>query len=651
MTGGRRPSYRADIDGLRAIAVFAVIAFHLRSRWLTGGFVGVDVFFVVSGYVVCHSIAGHSEGSTLSALREFYARRVKRLLPGLLACLLVVSAAFALLTAPFPVEHNNATYRTGLSALVGLSNLYLNRLSLNYFDGDAVPNPFTHTWSLSVEEQFYLTYPLLVFLIKRERLLLGITLVLSAASLWLSARWSVAQPTLAYFAMPSRYWELGAGCSLALLERLGSFDRLARNAWVLPCSSALGVALLGAAFVFTQKTGFPFPGALWTVAGTAALIVGGLSRESALVRVLSSAPLVQVGKLSYSIYLWHWPAVTLAMRLGVAGTWRGNAAVLVTTALASVASYHLIEAPVRLGSRRSAKQVLITALISVVAMGGLIEGVRLTRWSFYLGAHQDWTHDWNTSPGQPYVGDALRARDCHLPNSASVPAGMLEACLARSRPPAGRILYTVGDSHAYSDWNMVKAGVDAGLYDLYALSRDGCPVQPAVDAPGDGCAQYWRHVRELLSDRVRRGDLVLLATLLRAQPVTQSEESGMRSLAQLLADRGATLVIQAPLPVQGTYAFDCVPSWFAPQPDGCYKSRSQDLDERAPALRVVTRLASSATNIAVWDPYDLLCPTALCSPFLGNRPLYRDDDHLSLFGSAYLGPHFVSFLRQKRLVD
>ncbi len=141
--------YRPDVDGLRAFAVVAVFIFHLHRRWLNSGFVGVDVFFVVSGYVVSHSIAGRDSGTLGRQLQDFYARRVKRLLPGLLLSCLVVSLAFAALTTPFPDALNDSNCRTALTAFGGVSNIYMVR-GRSYFDTDAIPYPFTHTWSLGV---------------------------------------------------------------------------------------------------------------------------------------------------------------------------------------------------------------------------------------------------------------------------------------------------------------------------------------------------------------------------------------------------------------------------------------------------------------------------------------------------------------------
>lgn len=213
--------YRPKIDGLRAVAVLAVVANHLNASFLQGGFLGVDIFFVISGYVVTSSLVTRKSGGALSFLKAFYERRFKRLLPALIATVLCVSLIFSLVASPFDDLYPPAL-RTGIASLFGVANLYLLKQGANYFSSDTLYNPFLHTWSLGVEEQFYLVWPLLLIgcgfgragreRLHRRRLAL-LTILLLGASLsvylWLESH---GQRDRAFYLMPSRFWELALGC-------------------------------------------------------------------------------------------------------------------------------------------------------------------------------------------------------------------------------------------------------------------------------------------------------------------------------------------------------------------------------------------------------------------------------------------------------
>ena len=249
--------YRADLDGLRGLAVLAVVIYHLCPPWLPGGFVGVDVFFVLSGYVVTGVLLAGQPAPPLPTLLGFYARRLKRLLPNLLLCLVSTALTFALLVPPS--DQTNRIFRTGLRALFGWSNVYLNGKETGYFDVDTSLNPFTHTWSLGVEEQFYLVFPLLLLLglaLGRGRRRGAVLTVLAAsvASLLHAISLMPGSSQSAFYLMAPRFWELAIGGLLALgLQGLPP----------LPPRLARGLRLVSMALLLTSvaliSTGLPFP--------------------------------------------------------------------------------------------------------------------------------------------------------------------------------------------------------------------------------------------------------------------------------------------------------------------------------------------------------------------------------------------------------
>jgi peptidoglycan/LPS O-acetylase OafA/YrhL len=259
--------YRPEIDALRGVAVLAVLVFHLNPHWLAGGFVGVDIFFVISGYVVTGSLLNHAHEPLPRRLAGFYLRRVRRLLPNLFACIGVTALATALLVPP---RETRGLFTTAVKSLFGWSNNHLVGASKDYFGLDAALNPFVHTWSLGVEEQFYLVFPLLLVLCGfGGRRTLPLLLAGIVLSLGLSLWWTVEAPISAFFLMPSRFWELASGAALLRAQR----RRFAEGWPSGPRVQLLGGALLVVALLFTpERQAFPAPAALPAVLGTLLLL-------------------------------------------------------------------------------------------------------------------------------------------------------------------------------------------------------------------------------------------------------------------------------------------------------------------------------------------------------------------------------------------
>lgn len=294
------PYYLPFLDGLRALAIVSVVIFHLQSTWLPSGFVGVDIFFVISGFVISASLIKQPSSPFSSGFWYFIKRRFWRLFPALFVCLSTVSLLSVWLLPRSELSWLNQL--TGWSALLGLSNFVLA-----YFDTDSL-NPlieytlFTPTWSLGVETQFYLLIPFLLWkkIWRRHLLILGLT-----ASIVCSAYLSYNFPSAAYYLLPSRLWELLLGCLVFLSMRHGSTFSASALVWLGRC----GALLLFIGIFTTPAYPFPFPNALATTLGTALLIfsLGQPTQSGWIHAVLSLAVLRRLGKLSYSWYLWHWP--------------------------------------------------------------------------------------------------------------------------------------------------------------------------------------------------------------------------------------------------------------------------------------------------------------------------------------------------------
>lgn len=396
-------SYRTELDGLRALAVLAVLVNHANSAWLSGGFLGVDCFFVLSGYVVARSSVSHQSESS----GNFYQRRLRRLQPALVFMLLgscLLSLPSGLLT--------NSHLQTGLFSLVGLSNLNLLSQSLDYFGAKAADNPFTHTWSLGVEEQFYLLFP---FVISRPRWLLALTP--AALGLWI--RLQIQNPGMAFYLMPARFWELGLGI---LLWRWSSH-------WEpKPLIGYFGLAALLSSFFM------PLGWQLWStplaVAGSSAMILG-LSPASGLTTFFSGTVLAATGKRAYGIYLWHWPLLVIARSLWPADPWRNILLPLTATLLIALASYRWLEQPLR-----QAKWGFKVGMSGIALAAGFMTGIREAANHGLLRI----TYDQFSIPHK----QKLSVQTCH---SSTHPEALLQ-CLPTSSTKDPAKLVLIGDSHA-----------------------------------------------------------------------------------------------------------------------------------------------------------------------------------------------------------
>jgi len=301
--------YRKDIDGLRAIAVLAVIVNHFNDRLLPSGYLGVDVFFVISGFVILTSLASRPDESFGDMFIGFYSRRVKRLLPALTFCVLVTAFLLCLLT-PDP----SLALGTARRALFGVSNFQLFADSVQYFGDSVVLNPFMHTWSLGVEEQFYLVLPVLVDLSGFARsgtrgsrnlgLMIG---VLSALSLLAFIVVYPRNQPAAYFLVPFRFWEMGSGCLLYLL-----FARFQAQPFLSGFSGLISLlSLVSLGITFLMPLDLAVPATLLAVVATFVLMLS-VKQGSAAYRLLTLKTLVPIGLASYSLYLWHWPIISLS---------------------------------------------------------------------------------------------------------------------------------------------------------------------------------------------------------------------------------------------------------------------------------------------------------------------------------------------------
>jgi peptidoglycan/LPS O-acetylase OafA/YrhL len=471
-TAGRGPSlpYRPDIDGLRAIAVALVIAYHADPDMLPGGFSGVDVFFVISGYLITALVlAGLREGSF--TLVGFYQRRVRRIVPPLL---LVLGASFAFAWFTLLPGEFRWFGRQMLWSSPFLANVFFARVT-GYFDPGGQYNQLLHLWSLGVEEQFYLAWPILLMLAVRYRAARATLGAVVATSFAISV-WGARAAPLVHFYLPgARAWELAAGAILAagpagVGQPSGAGNASAAGGrWYAHAGSLAGLVLIGAG-ALRLSADDALPGAWGAIptAGAALLIATG--PHSPAGRLLASSPLVFVGRLSYSLYLWHWPVFAFARTIwGTALPPAGIAGVIALAFVAAWGTYRTVETPVRRGALgASAFPALLAGLVAFTAIGGATAAGRLT----------------GRLSGPAFARWEASVRDWDGFSTASVESlsGFDTWTLGTRR--ATTTLF-IGDSHMQQYWPRIARLLDTHgdtARSVRFAAYDGCPILPGLNS-------------------------------------------------------------------------------------------------------------------------------------------------------------------------
>jgi peptidoglycan/LPS O-acetylase OafA/YrhL len=455
-------NYRPDIDGLRGIAVSCVVLFHAGLAGFGGGFVGVDIFFVISGYLICSIIQREIEEQRFS-YAKFYARRAKRILPALFAVLL---ACFVAATLVMTAAEMKDFSKSAVANIGAFSNIYF-WYSSNYFSTASELKPLMMTWSLSVEEQFYLFFPPLLLLIQRYRWRTGVALAVLAALSLLASVWVTARyPASAFFLLPTRAWELAVGALLAHHDSRAALRRFVLPRWAKETLGGLGLLGLAAAIVgFDHNTAFPGIAAAVPVFATAMLIA---AQGSAVNRfILGNKALVFVGLVSYSWYLWHWPLLSFARLVADHPISLATALTLVALSfLLAIASWRFVEQPFRTTSASDS-----TSLWRYGAATALM----LT-----IGAVLVAGRGWEKRLPDEFIAiersGAIRFDPCLAAYGQAAP-NLERGCVAAA---GGNTVALIGDSHA--------AALSAGLRTLATrhglgytqLTKASCPALSGV---------------------------------------------------------------------------------------------------------------------------------------------------------------------------
>lgn len=607
--------YRPDIDGLRAVAIIPVVAFHAGLPGIEGGYVGVDIFFVISGFLIAGLLQREILDGSFSIF-GFYERRIRRILPALIAVLLATLVAGSLIFLP---DDFRKLPEAALSALGFVSNLMLAG-RVDYFAAPDGTQPLLHTWSLSVEEQYYLFFPILLLALNRY-FPRHIRWFLGAIALWSFAYNAIAvesRPATAYFLTQVRMWELLVGALLAL----GAFPSVG-NSLLRNMLAGTGMAMIAIAiFTFSSRTPFPGFAGLLPVLGAALVI--HCAPGAMIGKLLAHPGAIFVGLISYSLYLWHWPIIVFSsymLERPVAGL--TSLPVLFLIAVVSTASWHFVERPFRRGHSRG-KTFLYgggaAAMISLVC----VLAWKADGWPQRFSPE--------TLRLERYAGSVAPLRSsCHL-GERDEPAIRAQCVFGARVKPSVAVW---GDSHGVELSWMLGRRLAAHDMAVQQFTFSSCP--PALDrADGESakCGAFNRRVSEKLLSEPEISTIILIAHLDR--PEYQANLKYLHSygaLVSALAERGKRVVLVYPVPRQD-----------APIPRMLARREALGMDlhrSGVPTADYVRRL-SVVTGFLDQLQYprlvhfrtgELLCAAALCRPIVGSEPLYYDNHHLSLAGA------------------
>lgn len=689
-----------EVQSLRAVAVLLVVAYHLEPRMVPGGFVGVDVFFAISGFLITGHLLREVRRTGRIDLPGFWAARVRRILPAAFAVILAVLAATL---AFLPATQWKTVGTAALASAFSVENWVLAANSVDYLAADAEPTALQHFWSLGVEEQFYLAWPLLVLLGvwlgagrrgARERVgcreisgglphatLLLVFCAVILASLAYSMVLVGAGNPAAYFITPARVWEMAAGGLLALLlaergpgiaavgaRRLGAPGTRTALAWIGFAAIAL------AAFGFDAGTPFPGLAAALPVAGTLAVILAGETRGALAPQKLLELPAVQwVGNVSYSLYLWHWPVLTFFLAFAEGGPGPAQSiGLLALSLLLAGASYRWIETPVRTlaplaaSNRRAlgagaAAVVLVAALAlapGILAERGIVAQERAAATLLAspppgFGAESVPAGAPAYLQGQRQIVPVPADAEHDLPDLGECvqkPQSQVTVECAKGAADGALTIALVGDSHATHWYRAMEATAKENDWTLLTYLKNSCPFSATRRiAETEGSISCRQANEETLERILARGDVDAVVTSHWAGAAF--EKGAAEGFAQYwgkLEDAGIHVypILDTPRPGTKSYARDCVVK-NPEQLESCGAPVSQAFESPDHTLAAAKR----EPRAAVLDFSDQFCADGFCPAVIGNVLVYRDKHHVSDTYMRTLAPVFGERLGERLRAD
>jgi peptidoglycan/LPS O-acetylase OafA/YrhL len=671
----KKVMWAPHIDGLRAIAILSIIIYHLNSAWLPGGFAGVDIFFVISGFVISASVSQLESMNLKRFMSYFYSRRLVRIKPALVLCLVVTFIASALFIPGAWLS--NANEKTGLFAFWGLSNFVLVKTANDYFSPVTAFNPFTHTWALAIEEQFYLIFPLFFYAWLRDKRLRALSLFAGTTAVSVLCAWLLGKHHMqAFYMIWSRFWELSTGVLLFQVMSLRghSFIEPSGESKISTIGAFLSFITLTIGLILARPGAAPVPACVLPVVGTLGLIGFLHGRSTGVVYAALTNKLLRfLGKISYSLYLWHWPVFVLFRWTVGLDSWLSKIAATSLMMVLAIISYYYVEVPPRQMTSRFPRAGLAAALALIV----------VGYWGSTVIAAKQSSISLSTVTKNPAVWYPGTIRpsaaypNCRVDVKPTILKGVGNCMILRrvggTQPVTFRHqVFVIGDSHAGAYFTMLGQFVLATGSEVYLYSNGGEPfISFKPKTQNDQDAKYVASSVDDVLPRIRPGDIIFLASLrlpylvgqyAHFQTVDKAKigmlspaaregrrqgESSAIPILRKFTQKGAKVVFEAPTPMFETVPFRCS-DWFNRSNPICKYGDSiarSTLDElRKPVLKSFERMEAVVPNVYVWDPLPVLCPSDICKTYLDGNPIVFDGDHISGYANDILLPSFSQFV-------
>jgi peptidoglycan/LPS O-acetylase OafA/YrhL len=655
MYSGVAPSARAlrpEIQALRALAVALVVAYHLWPAALPGGFVGVDVFFVISGFLITSMLRREVEATGTVCIGAFWARRARRILPAALLTLLLCALAIAVVVPRVDWAQFFADIRASTAYV---QNWHLASAAVDYMAAGNAPSPVQHFWSLSVEEQFYVVWPLL-FLLARRRVMLAAALgAVTAVSLAYSIVDTAADPAAAYFVTPARAWEFAAGGLLALAPAVRR-----------PALSWVGLAAIGvAAATYSAATPFPGYAAALPVAGALAVIAG-----AAPSRPLTLAPVQFLGDISYSVYLWHWPLIVLAPFVtGRALDTADRLGIIAATLLVAWGTKLLVEDPVRASRFLLAHRPRLTLSVAVAATAAVIlvaeTGVTYVQAQAKVAARQeqrllasrprclgaaarDPRHAC-ANPGLRTVVVPAPIEAARTPNSWCRRVSALDCVFGVPHSRASVAL--IGDSHAQHWRAALQVVARARRWRGHSVTRSGCELSRAPKAMPEParsqCVAWNGEVPRWLARHPQIHTVFVAEKVpIPGSGTFQTEVAGYMAAWKALPATVERIVVirDTPEVPPGGGTLACVDRAMAAHRDAGRRCAVPRAGALAPDPAAAAARRIHDRRVRLLDFTRFFCDARLCYPVIGGVLVYKDMHHLTKAFSRTLGPYLSKAL-------
>jgi peptidoglycan/LPS O-acetylase OafA/YrhL len=627
-------SYRPDIDGLRALAVLAVVIYHFNKQWLPGGFVGVDIFFVISGYLITGII--YSKGTNFS-FADFYGRRVRRILPAAIFVTAVTLIAGSFLLMPADVKALSGSAIA--SALSGANIYYWLFLDTSYFAASSDTVPLLHMWSLGVEEQFYLIWPALMIIAMRlggKRLLVGAAVLIAAASFAVSEYYVSRDPSFAYYMLPSRAGELLVGALLFLWQD----SRRTLTTGAANVAGAVGLLMVGYSLALLSETGgFPGIRSIIPAVGTALLIASGINQGSVLARALTNPLFRYIGLRSFSLYLWHWPVLAFyRYAYGEPSLIGGLVCALIMLGLTEL-SYRMIETPFRSHTPRW----LITKAAPIFASSALVigSGLVLTQFNGLWPVESSKSyqrllniHDLNTKSAAKF------AYNCQMFKPGQ-DYWTEPRCVIGDKSENPEVLLW-GDSNAAQFIGYFKVVGEKYGFSFRNISHSSCPpfvgeaasyVPPVIFK---SCTEFNKRA----FDESKKYKTVIVGAAWQTYARGDGFERFEKAI-ETLATNGNRVIVALNVPVFDGLDRMCDAKAIRIPGMDCYKQAVYESTSEMAVNERLIAIAEKFPNVSTFSIRDYVCKKGICSAYQGGSLLYFDRGHLSMTGSETIGKQAI----------